>query len=73
MIRESDILTDADVAKLAHLHICTFQRRMQKGFKQGEIDFAQARPMMNGGRRFWLREDVERVIRDRVTKGGKKL
>ncbi len=72
MIRESDILTDADVAKLAHLSLCTFQRRMQKGFKPGEIDFAQARPMRNGDRRFWLREDVEKVIRDRVTKGGQR-
>jgi len=72
MIRESDILTDADVAKLAHLHICTFQRRMQNGFNPGEIDFTQARPMRNGDRRFWLREDVERVIRDRVTKEGSK-
>jgi len=72
MIRVCDILTDADVAKLAHLSLCTFQRRMQKGFKPGEIDFAQARPMRNGDRRFWLREDVEKVIRDRVTKGGQR-
>jgi hypothetical protein len=72
MIRASDILTDADVAKLAHLSLCTFQRRMQKGFKPGEIDFTQARPMRNGDRRFWLREDVEKVIRDRVTKGGQR-
>ena len=68
MIREDDIMTDEDVARLAHLSLCTFQRRMQAGFKEGEIDFTQARPMVNGGRRFWLREDVEKVIRGRVTK-----
>ena len=67
MIRECDILTDADVAKLAHLSLCTFQRRMKDGFKPGELDFTKARPMVNGGRRFWLRSDVERIITQRTT------
>ena len=66
MIEARDILTDSDVAKLAHVSLCTFQRRMARGFKAGELDFAKARPMMNGGRRFWLRADVERVINERM-------
>lgn len=70
MITEKDIMTDAQVAKLAHLSLCTFQRRMRTGFRAGELDFAQARPMRNGDRRFWLRSDVEDVIRNRVTAGG---
>lgn len=67
MITEKDIMTDAQVAKLAHISLCTFQRRMQTGFKTGELDFTQARPMVNGGRRFWLRSDVEKVINERTT------
>lgn len=71
MIRESDIMTDAEVAKLVHLSLCTFQRRMRTGFKPGEIDFTKAKPMVNGDRRFWLREDVEAVIKGRITKEAK--
>ncbi len=71
MIRESDIMTDAEVAKLAHLSLCAFQRKIRKGFKPGEIDFTKAKPMTIGDRRFWLREDVEAVIKGRVTKEDK--
>jgi hypothetical protein len=67
MITEKDIMTDEQVANLAHISLCTFQRRMIDGFKTGELDFTKARPMVNGGRRFWLRSDVEKIITERTT------
>lgn len=69
MITAADILTDADVAKLAGVSVETFQRSLRYGIPPGEIDWLAAKPMLHGGRRRWLRQDVERVIRDRVTKG----
>ena len=70
MLTENDIMTDAQVAKLAHVSLCTFQRRCKTGFKPGEIDFLAADPLKNGDRRFWLRSDVERVIKNRVKVAG---
>lgn len=68
MITAADILTDAQVAELSGISLDTFQRRMREGFKAGELDWNQARPMINGGRRFWLRHDVEKVIKARLVK-----
>lgn len=68
MITANDILTDAQVAKLAGIALCTFQRRMTTGFLPGELDWNAARPMTFGRRRFWLRADVEKVIKERITK-----
>ena len=68
MIKEDDILTDADVAKLAGLSLYSFQARMRDGIRSGEIDWFAARPMTLGGRRRWLRQDVEKVIRERIIK-----
>lgn len=65
MITASDILRDCDVAKLAGISLDTFQRRMRTGFRPGELDWNLARPMVNGGRRFWLRQDVESIIKER--------
>lgn len=67
MITPADILRDDDVAKLAGVSLDTFQRRMRKGFRRGELDWRQARPMIIGGRRVWLRSDVENVIKERFT------
>jgi hypothetical protein len=66
MITENDILTDAQVAKLAGFKLDTFQRRMRKGFKPGELDWNKARPIRNGDRRWWFRPDVEKVIKERM-------
>jgi len=66
MITAADILRDADVARLAGLSLDTFQRKMRDGFAAGELDWRQARPMTNGGRRTWLRGDVEKVITERT-------
>ncbi len=65
-ITEEDIMTDEQVAKLARLSLCTFQRKMRDGFASGELDWNRARPMVNGGRRTWLRSDVEKVITERM-------
>ena len=66
MITSKDIMTDEDVAKLVHLSLDRFQRRMRKGFKRGELDFRRADPVMMGKRRVWLRADVERVLIERT-------
>lgn len=66
MITSKDIMTDADVAKLVHLSLDRFQRRMRDGFKRGEFDFRRADPVTMGKRRVWLRADVERVINERT-------
>ena len=66
MITSKDILCDADVAKLVYLSLDRFQRRMREGFKRGELDFRQADPTVMGGRRVWLRADVERIINEKV-------
>lgn len=66
MITSKDILCDADVAKLVNLSVDRFQRRMREGFKRGELDFRQADPTVMGGRRVWLRADVERIIKERT-------
>lgn len=65
MITPNDILTDEDVAILAHCEVATLQRKMRNGFAKGELDFTQAKPMMMGRRRTWLRADVEAVIKER--------
>ena len=66
MISSKDIMSDAEVAKLVHLSLDRFQRRMRDGFEQGEFDFRQADPTVMGGRRVWLRADVERIIKERT-------
>ena len=66
MITSKDILCDADVAKLVNLSLDRFQRRMREGFEPGEFDFRQAEPVKMGGRRVWLRADVERIIKERT-------
>ena len=66
MITSKDIMTDEDVAKLVHLSVDRFQRRMRVGFKRGEFDFRRADPVTMGKRRVWLRADVERVLIERT-------
>ena len=66
MITAKDIMTDEDGAKLVHLSLDRFQRRMRVGFKRGEFDFRRADPVTMGKRRVWLRADVERVINERT-------
>lgn len=66
MITAADLLTDAQVAKLAHLSLCAFQRKMKSGdFASGELDWRQARPVQIGRSRMWFRPDVEAVITER--------
>ncbi len=66
MITSKDIMSDAEVAKLVHLSLDRFQRRMRTGFEPGEFDFRQADPVKMGKRRVWLRADVERIINEKV-------
>lgn len=66
MITSNDIMRDADVAKLLRISLCCFQRKVLHGFDRGELDFRQAAPTMIGGRRVWLRADVERIINEKV-------
>ena len=66
MLTSKDIMSDADVAKLVHLSLDRFQRRMRDGFEPGEFDFRQADQVKMGKRRVWLRADVERIINEKV-------
>lgn len=65
MITSKDIMSDEEVARLVRLSTDRFQRRMREGFRRGEYDFRRANPTVMGGRRVWLRVDVERVINNR--------
>jgi len=71
-ITPKDILRDKDVAKLAGLETDRFQRKMKKaerggrGFAVGELYWPAAMPVPCGRERVWLREDVERVWRERI-------
>lgn len=68
MITAADIMTDAQVAKLLGISTYILQQRMRDGFKVGELDLNEAKPLLNCGRRFWYRADIERVIKERIVK-----
>ena len=55
------VMFDADVAAFLGIDKRTLQRRILRPVP-GEIDPNDARPVTIGGRRLWLREDVERLI-----------
>ena len=67
MITANDILTDKDVAKMLGINYQAFQRFVRKGFPAGSVDIMAAKPVFVGSVRRWLRADVERVLRDRIT------
>ena len=62
-------MTDADVAEFFGISKTTLQRRLRHPVA-GEINLAKAEPGIIGGRRFWLRSNVEEIITH--TKGSKK-
>jgi hypothetical protein len=53
---------DRDVAKMFGISVRTLQRHLIKPVP-GEIDLNDAGPETVGGRRFWLREEIVRVVR----------
>ena len=55
------IMFDADVAAFFGIDKRTLQRRIMRPVP-GEIDPNDAHPVTIGGRRLWLREDVERLV-----------
>lgn len=55
------IMFDADVAAFLGIGKRTLQRRILRPVP-GEIDPNDAHPQTIGGRRLWLREDVERLV-----------
>ena len=57
----SPLMTDADIAALVGVNIKTLQRRIAKPVA-GELDLNRAEPQKIGGRRFWVRTKVERVL-----------
>jgi len=59
------IMFDRDVAKMFGISVRTLQRRLDKPVK-GELDLNDAGPETVGGRRFWLREEIVRVVRNSV-------
>lgn len=63
---EKPIMTDAEVAEFFGVTVRTLQRRV-KTPKAGELDLNKAEPTVFGGRRFWLRANVERLAG--ITKG----
>ena len=58
---DSRIMFDADVAAFLGIDKRTLQRRILRPVP-GEIDPNDAHPQTIGGRRLWLREDVERLV-----------
>lgn len=56
------IMFDRDVAKMFGISVRTLQRHLIKPVP-GEIDLNDAGPETVGGRRFWLREEIVRVVR----------
>lgn len=66
MASVSPIMTDKDVAKFFGISVRTLMRRLDKPLA-GEIDPNLGNPRKIGGRRFWLRENVERMAG--ITKG----
>lgn len=57
----SPIIFDADIARMFGISVRTLQRRLIKP-QVGELDLNEARPEVVGGRRFWLRERVMRLL-----------
>ena len=55
------VMFDADVAAFFGIDKRTLQRRILRPVP-GEIDPNDAHPVTIGGRRLWLREDVERLV-----------
>ena len=64
MKTDAVIMSDAEVAKLFRISLCTLQRRMREGFPEGELDIGKgAKHYMLGGRRWWVRDSVEELAR----------
>lgn len=55
------VMFDAEVADFFGISVKTLQRRVAKP-AAGEINPNLAHPRTIGGRRLWLREDVERLV-----------
>ena len=58
---DSRVMFDADVAAFFGISVKTLQRRVATP-ANGEINPNDAHPQTIGGRRLWLREDVERLV-----------
>ena len=55
------VMFDVDVAAFFGITVKTLQRRIATPAK-GEINPNDAHPQTIGGRRLWLREEVERLV-----------
>lgn len=64
-MKKEDIMFDKDVAKFFRISLKTFQRRVLRP-RKGELDPNKAEPCVIGGRRLWLRANVERVLNERM-------
>lgn len=60
------VMHDAEVAEFFGINKRTLQRRVLNPVR-GEIDLNDAHPQVVGGRRYWLRENVERLARGKVS------
>ena len=58
---DPSVMFDADVAAFLGIGKRTLQRRILRHVP-GEIDPNDAHPQTIGGRRLWLRDDVERLV-----------
>ena len=65
--KDERVMFDADVAAFFGITVKTLQRRVATPAK-GEINPNDARPKTIGGRRFWLRKNVERLAGIEATK-----
>jgi len=60
-VSDSRIMTDAEVARLLGVSARTLKRRMKRP-RAGELDLNKAKPTTFGGRRLWLRANVEELL-----------
>lgn len=64
MVKKRDpnhpVMFDRDVAEFFGISVRTLQARV-KSPVPGELDINRAAPEVVGGRRFWLRQNVERL------------
>jgi len=55
------VMFDSEVAEFFGISVKTLQRRLARP-AAGEINPNMAHPRTIGGRRLWLREDVEKLV-----------
>lgn len=61
MKTDKPVMFDAEVAEFLGISTRTLQRRITHPVK-GEVNLNEAKPHVIGGRRLWLRANIEKLI-----------